>query len=313
MSFSDHLRSLRAPDRIAIAFYLLMSVLILSNTGTIDSWPVLLFLNATVCIGIVILAHVDRKRNNAILRLTHDWYLVPLVFVTFKEMYVYIHSMGLQDRDSTLIAIDRWLFGVDPTVWLGQFSSPVVTEILQISYASFYVLMMALGVELYLRKEEGRFLYSIFAITYGFYLSYLGYMLVPGVGPRFTLHEFQLLDSELPGLWLTPVLRDFVNAGESIPKGALNAMALAQRDVFPSGHTQMTLITMYLVQKYRLSSRYVVHILGTLLIIGTVYLRYHYVIDLVGGGVFMIFTIWTGRYLYGWMGGGEGKGIIRNW
>ena len=38
-------------------------------------------------------------------------------------------------------------------------------------------------------------------------------------------------------------------------------------------------------------------ILGTLLIISTVYLRYHYVIDLVGGAIFMALTIATAPLL----------------
>ncbi|MDI6767754.1 MAG: phosphatase PAP2 family protein, partial [Bacteroidota bacterium] len=76
--------------------------------------------------------------------------------------------------------------------------------------------------------------------------------------------------------------------------------ALAQRDVFPSGHTQMTILSMYFAQRYRLKVRYLIHIFGSLLIIATVYLRYHYVIDLVGGVLFMIFTIWSAPKLVRW-------------
>ncbi len=68
---------------------------------------------------------------------------------------------------------------------------------------------------------------------------------------------------------------------------------LAQRDAFPSGHTQMALISLYLAHQYRLKSRFILYLLGTLLIISTVYLRYHYVIDVIGGVIFMIITVWT--------------------
>ena len=37
---------------------------------------------------------------------------------------------------------------------------------------------------------------------------------------------------------------------------------------------------------------------GTLLIIATVYERYHYVVDLLGGAVFFLFCIWTAPALY---------------
>jgi membrane-associated phospholipid phosphatase len=37
-----------------------------------------------------------------------------------------------------------------------------------------------------------------------------------------------------------------------------------------------------------------------MLIISTVYLRYHYVADLIGGALFMILTVWSGKRLYVW-------------
>lgn len=250
------------------------------------------------CFGIA--AFSSYRAHHPSIAWLHDWYPVPVIFFTFKEVYVIIQSMTYPDIDHVLIAIDRWIFGVDPTVVLHQFSSPLVTEILQIAYTSFYFIMLTLGIELYLKKEIGKFTFSTFTLSYGFYLSYIGYLLFPGVGPRFTLHDFHTLDMELPGLWLTEFLRNTINAGESIPPGAADAFTHAQRDVFPSGHTQMTLIVFYFASKYKLTSRYVLYGLGTLLIIGTVYLRYHYVIDLFAGALFMAFTVWTAPKIARW-------------
>ena len=122
----------------------------------------------------------------------------------------------------------------------------------------------------------------------------------PGIGPRFTLHDFSLTDIQLPGVWVTTFLRDILNAGESIPKGAVNAIALAQRDVFPSGHTEMTLIVLYFAHKYKLKSRYILYVAGTLLIFATVYLRYHYVVDVLAGALFTLFTVWTAPKIARW-------------
>jgi membrane-associated phospholipid phosphatase len=160
--------------------------------------------------------------------------------------------------------------------------------------------MLAVGIELYLKKENRKFSFSIFTITYGFVLSYLGYLAFPAVGPRFTLHDFYAMNSDLPGLWLTNTLRDLINAGESITKGTANAIAVAQRDVFPSGHTEMTLISIYLASKYKLKSRHFIYFFGMLLILSTVYLRYHYVIDVLGGIVFMWLTLWSAPKLFCW-------------
>jgi len=137
-------------------------------------------------------------------------------------------------------------------------------------------------------------------IVYGFYLSYLGYFLLPAVGPRFTLHTFELLNLELPGLFFTEPLRAFINAGESIPTDIANPVDFVQRDVFPSGHTQLSLVVVYCAFHFKVASRWLLASLATLLVLGTVYLRYHYVIDVIAGVVFFLFTVWSGWKIVAW-------------
>ena len=60
----------------------------------------------------------------------------------------------------------------------------------------------------------------------------------------------------------------------------------------------MMLVLMTLSLRYRLSTRYVMIVNGTLLIVATVYQRYHYVVDLLGGLVFFLFCIYTAPPLY---------------
>jgi len=78
----------------------------------------------------------------------------------------------------------------------------------------------------------------------------------------------------------------------------VNPIDFVQRDVFPSGHTDITLIVMYLSIKFKLKSRFFLVPNGILLIFSTMYLRYHYGIDVVGGILFMIFTVWSGKIIY---------------
>jgi membrane-associated phospholipid phosphatase len=161
-----------------------------------------------------------------------------------------------------------------------------------------------------LKKEILNFKFTAFAITLGFVLSYIGYFLVPAVGPRFTLHNFTTTNIELPGLWLTNHLREIINSAEAVPAGTPNPMEVVQRDVFPSGHTQMTLIVMFLAYKFRTKSRYFFYIIGTLLIIATVYLRYHYVTDLIGGLIFMILTMILAKIFFNYWSKFNGEEIF---
>jgi len=82
---------------------------------------------------------------------------------------------------------------------------------------------------------------------------------------------------------------------------------LVQRDVFPSGHTMITLIVMYLSVRLRSRSRYFFVPVGSLLIVATVYLWYHYVIDLIAGFAFMVFSVWSGKIIFNWWRRKTGK------
>jgi membrane-associated phospholipid phosphatase len=287
-------------DFVSIAFLLFLTALNLIFHARVEEWFVLAIINSVTIVAVVLLARGAEEKKTRLLIGLHRWYCYLIIILIFKEIYRMVHPIHPIDYDRLLIAIDQWMFGVNPTQWIGQFAHPLLTEILQIAYFSYYILFIILGVELYRRYAIQDFDKVAFMIVYGFYLSYLGYFTLPGVGPRFTLHDFASLDTDLPGLWLTSFLRSIIDAGESIPPSRIDAINLVQRDVFPSGHTQLTIIVMALGFRYKVKVRWLLLGLGSLLIVATVYLRYHYVVDLIAGAFLAWFTLWTGDKLEAW-------------
>jgi membrane-associated phospholipid phosphatase len=287
-------------DLISIIFLFLLIILNLAFFTHVPAWTEIVGINMAVIALIFLLAYFAEARKTKLLIGFHRFYNYGIVLFVFKEIYLMVHAIHPFDYDELFIAVDQWLFGVNPTQWIMQFAHPVLTEIFQIAYFSYYILFIVLGVELYRKHTIKDFDQGAFLIVYGFYLSYLGYFLLPAIGPRFTLHDFYAINRELPGIFFTSWIRDFINAGESISFDMANAAELVQRDVFPSGHTQLTLIVVYLGHWYNLKSRWIMTILAGLLIAGTIYLRYHYVVDLFGGILFFIFTIWSGKKIQSW-------------
>ena len=287
-----------AADTVVIVFLLSLTVLNLLFYNSVKEWQINSAFNLTLIALILITASQDKNNPSWIWEQIHLWYLVPFVFIVFKELHTMIDPIRGMTYDETLIQIDRFLFGTDPTKVLYKISNPLLTEILQIVYGTFFFLPVILGVDLKLQKKRYEFDYSAFIIVFGFILSFIGYILVPAVGPRFTLHNFGMNNIEMPGLAVTDFLRSIVNGAEGITRGVSNPAAVVQRDCFPSGHTQMTLLVIFLSVKFKSRARWFFIINGTLLIFATVYLRYHYVADLIGGMIFMILTLTTGKYLY---------------
>ncbi|HUI30892.1 MAG TPA: phosphatase PAP2 family protein [Candidatus Acidoferrales bacterium] len=290
------LSRLRPLDRLNVlgVFGISVTAIVFHSRVPYAVWIVMV--NLVVSISILLLANLDSSRKNALIRFAARWYTFPLIFVTFKELYLMVHQINPHDLDYLLIRIDKAIFGADPTSLLDRIATPGLTEFLQICYSSFYLLWIILGVDLLLNKNEKGFLFFLFVLMYGFYTSYIGYVLVPAVGPRFTLYNFANINGELPGLYLTTFLRGVINSGESITNVA-QAMMLAQRDCFPSGHTEMTIITIAIAMKYKAKSAMVITPLGLGVIFATVYMRYHYGIDVIAGAILAVFVLSTATWL----------------
>jgi len=299
--WTEKFKLLDAVDVLVICFLLLVATITLFfGRGTTLRW-LLPLLNLGGCLVVYHLAMHAKRSGSTLWKQVHAWYGFPLLLVIYKEMYWAVHAVRDKLYDSYLIQIDRFLFGTDPTIVLSRYAHPVLTEVLQTVYILFYFFPLTIGIALVRKNRYREFQYASFLILYGFFVSYLGYILFPAVGPRFTLHDFYATDRELPGLWLTPYLREFVNRGEGITSTLPQAADLVQRDVFPSGHTLITLITLYLSFLFKSRTRYILAPLGIVLIFSTVYLRYHYVADLVGAGLLFPLILWSGKRLFeGW-------------
>lgn len=304
------IKKLKAFDIVVISFSLFLITLHIIFNQRIENPLNWIFINLVVISIAFAISYLEANSDQKFWRIVHYWYIAPIILLTFRQLYFMIKPIRVVDYDSWFIAADRFLFGTDPTYILLKISHPVLTEILQIVYGMFYLLPIILGLSLLNKERYVALDFALFSVIYGFFLSYLGYFALPGIGPRFTLHDFNSINEVLPGLFLTPHLREMTNTGEGIPAGTLNPAALVQRDVFPSGHTMITLIVMYLSVKLRSRSRYFFIPVGTLLIFSTVYLWYHYVIDLIGGLVFAIVSMWSGKIFFNWWRRKTGKEIF---
>jgi len=295
----DLCSKLQTGDVINIAFLNCLLILNIIFYSRIEDWWLWVIVNSVLTFLVFFVINYAEGNGGGI-KIIRDWYWYPLILLAFKEIYAILPTINPVDYDKVLIQIDYWLFGVNPTQWLYQFANPILTEYLQLVYSMYYLFPFLICFSLYRKEMYEEFYYAFLLIIYGFYLSYIGYLLVPAIGPRFTLHDFHALDKELPGIFLTDTLRLIINTGESIPPWIANPAAVAQRDCFPSGHTEVTLIVMYLSWKHKSKTAYFLFPAGISLIIATVYLRYHYVIDLIAGAAFMLFTIWTAPYIQRW-------------
>lgn len=286
-----------ATETIILLFILLLVILEL-GTG-LTSFRVLTFsicLVAAFCL--VIIPWLAKRFQKAPMRILYLIYVLPLLAFLYPIAQQISRILIPQSFDGSLILIDRFMFGgIDPTRWLfaNLHLSALMTELFEYCYFTHYIAPFILGAELYRRRKFGSLMDYRFALLYGAILSFIVNMLIPAVGPRFTLHEFADLAKDLPGIWIIDSLREQINNGEGITAimTSSEASQLVLRNAFPSGHTMLTVLTLMFAFRYRASVRWILLPLGLGLIISTILLRYHYVIDVIAGIAFAVFTIKT--------------------
>lgn len=301
-------------DVLTVLFSAALALLTLLFHARIPEWEGTLATSLAIIAGLPLLAVVDRALSSGpaprnvgarAVAFLHDWAFAPLAYVIYLQMHALVGPIrGAWLADPVLIATDRWIFGTDPSLLLERVSAPWLTELLQVAYTSFYLLMLAAGIELYVKRDRRFYLYA-FSCALGFFISFVGYLCVPAVGPRFTLFDVATVERQLPGLLLTPALRSFVDGGGLVPPGLTKsaAAALAPRDVFPSGHTMMTLVAIYWAMRFRLKARWGIAVAGALLVFSTVYLRYHYAIDVLAGAFLAAVCVAISPAAYRWVVG----------
>lgn len=273
---------IRAADKITILYQLFIIILILFNYKSIAYSPLWIFLHI---LTIIYLLKIPDMQTINILNQINFWNPIFILLFNFCELHYLVHSVNTKDLDNLLIQFDYQIFGVHPTIWLEKYTYPFITEIFQFIYSIFYFLPIILIILLLKNKNKEKANFFIFVMVYGFYISYIGYFLVPAIGPRFTLDHMQSFP--IQGVMLTEFLRNLLDLLENI-----------QRDAFPSGHVEMTLLTMYYAFKFNKKYFIVLLFIGNTLILSTVYLRYHYVVDIIGGIIFALFVILTADLIY---------------
>ena len=238
--------------------------------GQIPLWHSLLFRYA-ILMGLLFVLKFSADRNvmgrmASFFNTISPVLFVILIYESLGDLIQYLQS----DVDPSLISIDYSIFGVHPSIWMEKWIVPWFTDIMSLAYISYYFLPLIIVLTLYRRGRTAEFDESMFVLAFGYYISFIGYILFPATGPRYTLTQFYSVP--LKGSFITDFVRE-----------ALNALEHNKRDCMPSGHTQMVLIVLYLAHRYEKFLLYLFFPIVCGLILSTIYLRYHYVIDLFVG------------------------------
>ena len=268
------IQNLAIQDVMALAFhaYLFLRVSIAPDSpdATVARRLALALLVITACSMILCRGEVIRGLRARALTYRLGIF-IPLV-LSYFQMRVLLPALQPDLMDHRLYAVDLWLLGTTPSIWMEAWNTrPLVEWLSFFYYTHFFVLIMMLVPALFFGK--GRRLQELMAggllvIVTGHFL----YTIVPGVGPFATLEFSQPLRG---GFWWNQVEITVATAG-------------AQLDIFPSLHTAWPAYFTLHAYAHRdfPPLRAIWPILGFVainIIVATMFLRWHWFIDVALG------------------------------
>jgi membrane-associated phospholipid phosphatase len=201
-----------------------------------------------------------------VLPMVRDW--LPILGLIYAYGISEISGPFFDDQDTRLAGIDRAMFGgTDPVLALQHWVHPALSEWLAGSYVFYaFVFPIVLG-GIYVLKEDDAFQEATLVLCIVLGVGYIGYNLVPARGPLFT----QAFDVKLDLYYTATVKSNLMDAGR-VP-----------RDCFPSLHTGATIAMLIAAWRHIRKIGIAITPLAISIPFACVYLRYHWVIDVVAG------------------------------
>lgn len=273
-----------------MVFFLLLSA-VFSDALPSGSSPAIRFATITVCYmaAVRILARSPAPfRLRMFFRAVFLYVAFPFAFMALGHVIEFVNPFR---AESALMAIDRAMFlGSNPNAVMQNYLNPIAVEILQVVYALYYPLFM-LGFFFLYRRRYLEFMGYLTGIAFLFWFQFIGYALVPARSPYIIagLPEYTArigLHTQVQGLWLTDLIRGSIHAVEGL-----------KFDCFPSGHTAGAIYVMLSMFAFSRRAGLFVAPWALALVFSTVYLQYHYVIDLFAGAALGVGAFYLGRTL----------------
>lgn len=287
------MRKLAAFDLVVLGYIGIVSIIVLA--GRPEGMLVYLAYHAAAVALIALIVAAYERFGGPFWTFCRYWYIVVLAGGAFREMHYLIpqvHPFDDNRFDLILSGLDRRWFGDVDRFFLSGWP-PLVVDLLHLCYWFYFASPLILGGVLYVRKEWNHLRESLAVVLLGLLSSYLGYFLVPAIGPH---HFFHPRPVQLNG-WIL---------GERL-HAAILAAEWRMPDAFPSGHALLSLIVIVMSWRLHRPTFRIVVAPSLGCVLATMALRYHYVVDVAASLAILPCVVTGGLALHRWREGTPGN------
>ena len=261
----DKIKNILLPVEIATLVYILITAIYLA----VFKAPIIYF---GVRLGAIILillpAWLHHLNRNPVVEFFRYFLPFALLSYWYPETY-YFNNFIFDNLDHHFVKADQLLFGCQPSL---EFSKRLLwnwfSELMYFGYFSYYLIVLGTALWCYQFRKE-LINKAVFMFVCSFYIFYIMFAILPVMGPQF---YFTPPLNEVPDGYLFCKLQRFLQAIGEKPTGA-----------FPSSHVGISFtVVIFVAQHCRDLLKYTLP-LFVILVFSTVYIKAHYLVDVIGG------------------------------
>src|SRR5215831_4442399 len=209
------------------------------------------------------------KLSTKVWHFWRHWYPHLFFLFCFEEMGKLVHLVNPGWEDTRLIAFDYWLTGVHPALWLEQFSMPAWNDFFQFTYITYFLYLLVIGGVLYYRREWQAYWATMTYSAAGYVIGYCVAMIFPIESPWFQMAG--MWHGDLQGGPFTAAITFIEHFGRV--RGA----------AFPSQHVAGSVAALWAAWRHRRWLFWTLLPFAMCMCVSTIWGRYHYVADVLGG------------------------------
>jgi len=251
-----------------------------------------------------------------ILYLFFPYLLIALIYDNWN-IFQQITSQYFDIIDPQLKNIDEVIFGIQPSLWFQTFLHPLAVDYFMIAYSMFIIYPFFYLLYLIHRNKQLFFQKVLFAQNIILTMSLILFLIFPAMGPRVLLAADYT--TPLQGISFG-FLHDITGRSSFflIQHDLWNFIERVKTDCMPSMHTGLCLLCIIYALKYRKIFKrekmavYFWTIGVSSLVISTMYLRYHWVIDVIIGIILAVVVYFLTEIIFeGWINRFDKQSLLK--
>ncbi len=231
-----------------------------------------------IALSLILIALLNTKKNNHLTTTLRVFFPLIIISFLYTETDLINNILFNSNLDSTFAYVEQWIFNCQPALTFSTTcNTNLVSELMYFGYFSYYLLIGFVPMLVFIKYGTMAAQKVVFIIIQSFLWYYLIFIIIPVAGPQYYFNQTHTI----PDGYVFSNLVRFIQLTGEAPTAA-----------FPSSHVAMCLILVH--QSFKAFQTKALWLLPTtlLLILSTVYIQAHYVIDIIAAFITAPLIYW---------------------